>query len=287
MLLALMVSGCHGVCAESDGNISMTESQKQGAVFSEDLSIPSPGEVFVALNTPCHPNWVTLVTPAMAPVTTDRAQLALAVGVLAANGYIAVEAQDGQQVKNIGREMITVAKALGVSENLMGRGSSLIEFAEDNEWDSLAAELEATENEIKTTMREQKDHDLIILTSVAAWLRGVEVATQIVLSDPKLEGVSVIRQPDLAHHLVLQLNTLPTRMQNKPLVSKVQNDFTEIVTLLDSMGTTPESERPKLQQIHDSAAALVREILASSDNHAVPSPSPLPLKPTQEGSTNP
>ena len=87
----------------------MTESQKKGALFSDDLSIPSAGEVFAALNAPCHPNWVTLLTPATAPVTTDRAQLALAVGVLAANGYIAVEAQDGQQVKNIGREMMSLA----------------------------------------------------------------------------------------------------------------------------------------------------------------------------------
>ena len=85
-------------------NARMTEPQKKAAVFLDVLSVPSPGEVFAAINKACRPNWATLVTPATAPVTTERPQLALAVGVLTANGYVAVEAQDGQQVKNVGRE---------------------------------------------------------------------------------------------------------------------------------------------------------------------------------------
>ena len=103
---------------------AMTQQQLGEAVFLDALSIPCPGEVFVALNKACRPNWATLVTPATAPMTTDRSQLALVVGILAANGYIAVEAQDGQQVRNVGKEIMAVAKALGVSQSLMGRGNS-------------------------------------------------------------------------------------------------------------------------------------------------------------------
>ena len=179
----------------------MTEAQRGEAVFLDAMSIPCPGEVFVALNKVCRPNWATLVTPATAPVTTDRAQLALAVGVLAANGYIAVEAQDGQQVRNVGREIMSVAKALGVSQSLLGRGNSLMEFAENNAWEALADELEATENEVKATMVEQKDRDLVCMTSAAAWLRGFEIASGVVLATESLQGIEVIRQPELASKL--------------------------------------------------------------------------------------
>jgi len=82
------------VWGANPGPSAITEQQRGEAVFLDALSIPCPGEVFVALNKACRPNWATLVTPATAPVTTDRSQLALVVGVLAANGYIAVEAQD-------------------------------------------------------------------------------------------------------------------------------------------------------------------------------------------------
>ena len=46
-----------------------------------------------------------------------RPQIALNIGGLIADGFIAVEAQDTQQVKNIGGDIVKMAKALGVSDN--------------------------------------------------------------------------------------------------------------------------------------------------------------------------
>ena len=271
-MLALMTLCCHGVRADVPVIAPMTPSRRQAAVFLDNLSIPCPGEVFAALKKTCHPNWVTLVTPATAPVSTERAQLALAVGVLAANGYIAVEAQDGQQVKNVGREMMSMAKALGVSEHLMSRGSSLIEFAENNSWDALADELEATENEIKVTMMEQKDHDLVTLSSAAAWLRGLEVATVVVLSSENLQGISIVRQSELARNLASRIESLPMRMKKGILVAQVGITLNDVAGLLETMGTTPELERQVLQKIHDQTAMLVKTILLSPGS--VPSTPP-------------
>lgn len=243
----------------------MTKEQMQGALFLDALSIPSPGEVFAALTAECHPNWVTLVTPATAPMTSDRTQLALTLGVLAANGYIAVAAQDGQQVKNVGREMMTVAKSLGVSENLMGRGNSLMEFAANSAWDSLSAELEATEQEIRTTMIGQKDRHLVTLSSVAAWLRGLEITTQILLASDQLKGVDVIRQPTLARHLASELELLPERMNKGGLLTKARQTLLDSAQQLESMGATAVTQRAALEQIHEETANLTKEILASSD----------------------
>jgi len=267
-MLVLAVLSCREANAAVPVIAPMTESQKQAAVFLDALSIPSPGEVFAALNKSSHPNWAALITPAEAPLTTDRSQLALAVGVMAANGYIAVEAQDGQQVKNIGREMMTSAKALGVSQNLMGRGDSLMEFAANDAWDSLADELEATENEVKASMVEQKDHVLVTLTSAAAWLRGLDVATQVVLSSETLQGASLIRQQELARRLSIQLDTLPERMKHDGLVSRVKATLDNVTQLLGSHPDSIEAERRMIQQIHDSTSGLVKEILSSSETPA-------------------
>jgi hypothetical protein len=250
----------------------MTDAQRQGAVFQDDLSVPCPGEVFAALDKACRPNWATLVTPATAPVTTERSQLALSVGVLAANGYIAVKAQDGQQVKNVGRELMSEAKALGVSQSLMGRGNSLMEFADNGDWDALADELEATENEIKSTMVGQKDRDLVTLTSAAAWLRGLEVATGVVLANEKLQGADVLRQPELARELASRLSGLPDRMKRGVLVPGVKQVLESSALLLEN--NDPSKTRENFKKIHDDCAAIVKQILASAT--AQPSPSPLP-----------
>ena len=253
----------------------LTEPQMQGAVFLDALSVPSPGEVFSALNKVCRPNWATLVTPATAPVTTERSQLALVVGVLAANGYVAVEAQDGQQVKNVGREMMIVAKSLGVSQSLLGRGNSLMEFADNNDWEALSNELEATENEVKNTMVDQKDHDLVTLTSAAAWIRGLEIATRVVLSSDSLPGKEELRQPELARRLAAQLNAIPDRMKRGLLVPAVRKTLESTASLLEDPETNPESLRKRFSKIHDDCSAVVKLILNTPAPSSSPSSSPI------------
>jgi hypothetical protein len=242
----------------------------QGSVFLDALSVPSPGEVFSAMNKVCRPNWATLVTRATAPFTTERSQLALVVGVLAANGYVAVEAQDGQQVKNVGREMMIVAKSLGVSQSLLGRGNSLMEFADNNDWEALSDELEATENEVKHTMVDQKDHDLVTLTSAAAWIRGLEIATRVVLSSDSLLGQEELRQPELARRLAAQLNAVPDRMKRGGLVPAVRKTLESSASLLEDSEINPEFLRKRFSKIHEDCSAVVKLIL----NTPTPAPSP-------------
>jgi len=254
----------------------MNKEQRQGAVFLDSLSIPCPGEVFAALNKVCRPNWATLVTPATAPVSGDRAQLALAIGVLAADGYIAVEAQDGQQVKNIGREIMAKAKALGVSQSLLGRGNSLVEFADNGAWEALSDELAATEAEVKASMDAQKDRDLVLLTSSAAWLRGFETATGVVLADDSLHGAEVIRVPELAGRLSSDLGALPERLGGNPRVVAVRDALAKTSELLSAQNPTPDQQKNNLREIHDACATAVRVIMASSKVTATPTPSASP-----------
>jgi hypothetical protein len=272
-LAAFLLAASPGMASQPP---AMTQDQRQAAVFLDPLSIPCPGEVFSALNRACRPNWATLVTPATAPSTTDRAQLAMAVGVLAADGYIAVEAQDGQQVKNVGREIIAMAKALGVSQSLLARGNSLMEFADNNAWEALADELAATEEEVKSSMTVQKDRDLVLLTSVAAWVRGLETATAVVLSDQDLRGEEVIRQPELATSLIAQLGSLPPRLANNPRTIILSRTLGISYELLSKEKLSPDQRRKNLQAIHDACASASRGIMASAKVTASPAPSAAP-----------
>lgn len=211
----------------------LTAQQIQDAVYLDAMSIPCPGESFAAINKVSRPNWTTLDRGGSAPVTTRRAQLALAVGVFVTNGYIAVEAQDGQQVKNIGRDMMAMSKALGVSQTILSRGNNLIEFADHNEWDSLRNELEATENEVKTTMVDQQDRNLVTLTSAGAWLRGLEIVAGIIANHYSDRGAALLEEPDLARHLASELEALPDKLRNDPLVMKVKETLLHVATLLE------------------------------------------------------
>src|SRR3989442_6196248 len=136
------------------------------AVRSDSITIPTPGELFAALEKSGKTNWAGQYRGPIPVTYRNRAQIALNLGGLIADGFIAVEAKDSQQVKNIGSDIIKLAKALGVSENLLGRGNSINEFAENNEWDTLQEELESTPKQVQSSMQSHADQDLVILERV-------------------------------------------------------------------------------------------------------------------------
>ncbi|MGZ4982653.1 MAG: hypothetical protein ACXV9Q_01005, partial [Chthoniobacterales bacterium] len=138
---------------------SLTSDQLAKAIKTDTLTIPTPGELFAALEKPGKTDWSGQYRGPIPTTYSNRAQIALNLGGLIADGFIAVEAQDSQQVKNIGADILKLAKALGVSENVLSRGKSINEFAENNQWEALQEELEATQNEVKSSMESNKDQD--------------------------------------------------------------------------------------------------------------------------------
>jgi len=109
----------------------------QTAIQDDSITVPTPGELFEALSNTSTPNWSSQYRQPIPTAFSNRVQIALNLGGLIADGYIAIEGQDSQQVKNIGTDIIKLAKALGVSENVLSRGNSINEFAENNEVDRI------------------------------------------------------------------------------------------------------------------------------------------------------
>ena len=76
--------------------------QMAKAVRTDSITVPTPGELFAALGKSGKTNWVGSISRTNSDDLRNRAQIALNLGGLIADGFIAVEAKDGQQVKNIG-----------------------------------------------------------------------------------------------------------------------------------------------------------------------------------------
>src|SRR3954469_15002951 len=175
----------------------LSSDQLAKAVRNDSISIPTPGELFAALGKPGKPNWSGQFRPPLPTTYRNRPQIALNLGGLIADGFIAVQAQDAQQVKNIGGDITKMAKALGVSENILARGNSISQFAESDEWSALQEELEATQNEVKASMQSHRDQDLVILVSLGGWIRGTEVVSGLVAKNYDEKLGQILRQPEL------------------------------------------------------------------------------------------
>src|SRR5438034_7371385 len=215
------------------------------AARSDSISIPTSGELFAALEKPGKTNWSGQYRGPMPMTYRNRAQIALNLGGLIADGFIAVEAKDSQQVKNIGSDIIRLAKALGVSESLLSRGNSINEFAEHNEWDTLNEELEATQNEVKSSMQSHADQDLVILVSVGGWIRGTQVVSGAIMQNYDERSAKVLRQPALVRLMQSKVNEISPELRGEPLVKDVSEQLGEIQKLV----SFPPGKEPTVDEV--------------------------------------
>ncbi len=234
------------------------------ATRSDLISIPTPGELFTALEKSGKINWAGQYRGPIPVTYSNRAQIALNLGGLIADGFIAVEAKDGQQVKNIGSDIIKLAKALGVSERLLGRGSSINEFAENNEWDTLQEELEATQNEVKSSMQSHADQDLVILVTLGGWIRGTQVVTSAIVQNYNEQSAKVLRQPALVHLMQSRINEISPELRNEPLVKDVSNELGKIEKLV----SFPEDKTPDVEQVRKVSQAVGKMMEAIESKEA-------------------
>src|SRR5216117_2099033 len=224
---------------------SLPADQLAKAVRSDSISIPTPGELFAALEKPGKTNWSSQYRGPMSMTYRNRAQIALNLGGLIADGFIAVEAKDSQQVKNIGSDIIKLSKALGVSENLLSRGNSINEFAENDEWDTLQEELEATQNEVKSSMQSHSDQDLVILVSLGGWVRGTQVVSGAIMHNYDERSAKVLRQPALVHFMQSKINEISPELRGEPLVKDVSEQLGEIEKLV----SLPPGKAPTVDDV--------------------------------------
>lgn len=252
----LLLSCCTFIGAESR---RLPPEQMAKAVRSDSLSIPTPGELFAALGKPGKPNWSGQFRGPLPTTYRNRPQIALNLGGLIADGFIAVEAQDSQQVKNTGTDIIKMAKALGVSENILSRGNSINEFAENSEWEALQEELEATQNEVKSSMHSHSDQDLIILVSLGGWIRGTQVVSSAVLQNYDEQSAKVLRQPALVNLILAKIKDISPEMHKDPLVKEVTAQLGGIEKLVSfPPGKAPSVE--DVRKVNEAVGQVMQQI---------------------------
>src|SRR2546423_6953725 len=243
---------------------ALSRDQLEKAIKIDSLTIPTPGELFAALEKPGKPDWAGQYRTPIPMTYRNRAQIALNLGGLIADGFIAVEAQDSQQVKNIGTDIVKLAKALGVSENVLSRGNSINEFAENSEWDALHEELEATQNEVKTSMQSHRDQDLVILVSLGGWIRGTQAVSASVLKNYDEQSAKVLRQPAVVSFIHAKINESSPDLWNEPLVNSVSDQLT-VVEKLVAFQSSKEPTLDEVKKLNEAVSKLMEEIQSKGD----------------------
>src|SRR5215467_7794847 len=197
----------------------------------EDVVVPLPNEIFGALNKLDSVNWKEFVRTDKGANFTERPRIALLLGTVIADGFIAVQAEDAPAVKDIGQRVLTLAKGIGVGNSITPHAKAIIEAADKRNWESVRQELDRTQNSVQQAMNEVHDEKLSQLVSLGGWLRGTEVLTSVVTKHFSADGAELLHQPDLLSYFQMRLQAMPEF--KLPIIREIESALVQVKPLID------------------------------------------------------
>ena len=221
------------------------------------IAVPVPKEIFHSLDQFRDANWAAVKRTEVARWKSrgDQAQIATLLGIVIAEGFIAVKAEDSTEVKDLGRSVLALARGLGVEERALRRSRSIMELADEGEWAAARREWDGVLSDIQSGMIELKSVQLAHLVSVGGWLRGTEALSALVLQKYSAERSALIRQPVLVDYLQKQLLAMSSDIQARPIVGKLLDGIRKIRPLVQSeTGPLPEET---VREVHRICEELV------------------------------
>ena len=232
------------------------------ATLVDDVIVPVPSEVFGVLDKLGSPNWHDVLRSELPPVPGARPETALLLGDVIAEGFIAVEAQDPEQVKKIGRSVLDLSAAMGVRKAVIARSNAIIEAADKKDWPRTRTELDGALQDVKQAMDELHDEELAQLVSLGGWLRGTEALTQVVNRNYTKDSAGLLHQPALLDYFDRRLAHMTPRLKDNEVVAKIQKRLPEIRPLIGEADS--DISRQSVEQIRDIVHDLVSVIAPPS-----------------------
>jgi hypothetical protein len=230
----------------------------QQAKLIDDVVVPVPSEIFGVLDKLTTPRWRDVLRTDKAHAPGARPQTALLLGTVIAEGFIAVEAQDAEQVKTIGRSVLDLSKAINVQKAVQARTTAIVEFADKKDWPRVRKELDGALADVRHAMDELRDQELSQLVSLGGWLRGTEALTTVVEQSYTKDSAELLHQPTLLDFFNHRLAGMSSRLANDEVVAKIKKRLPEIQPLIGENGS--DISQKSVDQIHDIVADLVKSI---------------------------
>jgi hypothetical protein len=204
----------------------------------EDVVVPLPNEVFGALDKLGGVNWKEYVRNSKGSNFTERPRIALLLGTVIADGFIAVQAEDAPAVKDIGQRVLALSRGIGVERSITPHAKAITDAADKRNWPGVRRELDRTQNSVQQAMNEMRDEKLSHLVSLGGWLRGTEVLTAVVNKRFSPDGAELLHQPDLLVYFQDRLQAMPEF--NLKLLEDIRTALVEVRPLID-VGAAPIS----------------------------------------------
>ena len=193
--------------------------------------------------------------PARMPL--DRADLAIELGFLIADGFLVVQSGQMEKVEGLAKDLTRYGKALGAGERVNRHSAGLLDSAKKGKVDQLKMELRATQKDVEIELVTLKDADLAHLISLGGWIRALEVAAAAVDKQFSEERASKLMREDIADYYTESLAGLEPRISERPNYLEMRDILAGLRhEMVIEKGKDPTKEQ--IVEIRKQAAKLVK-----------------------------
>ena len=221
---------------------------------------PSISKIFAQLdNLPAIPEeYVLRQRPENLPLNAGK--LALEMGYLMADGFIAVRRGHMNDVKPIALDLSRYGKAMGVGEKMNSYSASLLEHAEKGQLEEFKRILSSTQSAVNEELTALRDPDLAHLLALGGWVRALDASAAAIEQKFDANQAIVIFYPDAPAYFNEILQGLNPRTAKRLKVD-------QLGLLLEKLAgtmTLNEGEAPSIEKVR-----IIRETAASISTIAV------------------
>jgi hypothetical protein len=187
----------------------------------------------------------------------DRADLAMEIGFLIAEGFLVVQAEQMDRVEELATTLTRYGKALGAGDRVNRHAAGLLENAKEKNVEALKKELAATQRDVEAELVVLRDTDLAHLISLGGWVRALSISSIAVEEQFSVERARAILREDIADYYTESVAGLEPRIAERPNYLAIRDVLAGMrteMTLRD--GEDPSKE--KITEIREKADELVK-----------------------------
>jgi hypothetical protein len=179
-----------------------------------------------------------------ARMSLDRADLAVELGFLIADGFLMVQAEQLKDVEKMAKDLTRYGKALGAGERVNRHSAGLLESAKNGDVPQLKIELSSTQKDVEDELVTLKDADLAHLISLGGWIRALEVSSVAVDKQFSPERARKVMRKDIAEYYSDCITGLEPKISSRPNYTAMRDlleGLSKKMNLENGQEPTPES----------------------------------------------
>lgn len=197
---------------------------------------------------------------------TDAGALALEMGYLLADGFIAVRSGHMNDVKPIALDLTRYGNAMGVGDKMNAHSASLLENAEKGQLEQFKKNLASTQSDVNAELTSLKDPDLAHLIALGGWVRALEASTAAIREKFDAQQAATIFYPDAPAYFNEVLQGLDPQTTKKLQIAQMSELLEQLVQqMILAEGEIPTME--KVNVLHQTVGKLSTVAVGAGYEH--------------------